>query len=119
MFGDIGEGITDENGECIVEIGDIFTETVTTRIEYQVFLQKEVEGDLWIEKKEENYFIVHGTPNLKFAWELKAKQKDYEYVNLEEDVDREEELPESPENILNAELETLIKEQEELLNETA
>lgn len=119
MFGDIGEGITDENGECIVEIGDIFTETVTTRIEYQVFLQKEGEGDLWIEKKEENYFIVHGTPNLKFAWELKAKQKDYEYVNLEEDVDREEELPESPENILNAELETLIKEQEELLNETA
>jgi phage-related protein len=119
MFGDIGEGITDENGECIVEIGDIFTETVTTRIEYQVFLQKEVEGDLWIEKKEENYFIVHGTPNLKFAWELKAKQKDYEYVNLEEDVDREEKLPESPENILNAELETLIKEQEELLNETA
>lgn len=119
MFGDIGEGLTDENGECIVEIGDIFTETVTTRIEYQVFLQKEGEGDLWIEKKEENYFIVHGTPNLKFAWELKAKQKDYEYVNLEEDVDREEELPESPENILNAELETLIKEQEELLNETA
>lgn len=119
MFGDIGEGITDENGECIVEIGDIFTETVTTRIEYQVFLQKEWKGDLWIEKKEENYFIVHGTPNLKFAWELKAKQKDYEYVNLEEDVDREEKLPESPENILNAELETLIKEQEELLNETA
>lgn len=119
MFGDIGEGITDENGECIVEIGDIFTETVTTRIEYQVFLQKEGEGDLWIEKKKENYFIVHGTPNLKFAWELKAKQKDYEYVNLEEDVDREEKLPESPENILNAELETLIKEQEELLNETA
>ena len=119
MFGDIGEGITDENGVCIVEIGDIFTETVTTRIEYQVFLQKEGKGDLWIEKKEENYFIVHGTPNLKFAWELKAKQKDYEYVNLEEDVDREEKLPESPENILNAELETLIKEQEELLNETA
>lgn len=119
MFGDIGEGITDENGECIVEIGDIFTETVTTCIEYQVFLQKEGKGDLWIEKKEENYFIVHGTPNLKFAWELKAKQKDYEYVNLEEDVDREEKLPESPENILNAELETLIKEQEELLNETA
>lgn len=119
MFGDIGEGITDENGECIVEIGDIFTETVTTRIEYQVFLQKEWEGDFWIEKKEENYFIVHGTPNLKFAWELKAKQKDYEYVNLEEDVDREEEVPESPENILNAELETLIKEQEELLDETA
>ena len=40
IFGDIGEGITDENGECIVEIGDIFTETVTTRIEYQVFCRK-------------------------------------------------------------------------------
>ena len=34
------------------------------------------DGDYWVERKEES-FIVHGTPNMKFGWELKAKQKGY------------------------------------------
>lgn len=83
MFGDIGEATTDENGECYLFLDDIFQETVTTSIEYQVFLQKEGQGDIWIEEKAERYFVVKGTPNLKFAWEIKAKQKDYEYERLE------------------------------------
>lgn len=83
MFGDIGEATTDENGECYLFLDDIFQETVTTSIEYQVFLQKEGQGDIWIEEKTEQYFVVKGTPNLKFAWEIKAKQKDYEYERLE------------------------------------
>ena len=40
MFGDLGEGVTDENGECCVSLDDVFAETVSTGIEYQVFLQK-------------------------------------------------------------------------------
>lgn len=83
MFGDIGEATTDENGECYLFLDDIFQETVSTNIEYQVFLQKEGQGDIWIEEKAEQYFVVKGTPNLKFAWEIKAKQKDYEYERLE------------------------------------
>lgn len=83
MFGDIGEATTDENGECYLFLDDIFQETVSTNIEYQVFLQKEGQGDVWVEKKAEQYFVVKGTPNLKFAWEIKAKQKDYEYERLE------------------------------------
>lgn len=83
MFGDIGEAITDEYGLCYVYIDDIFEKTVNTEIEYQVFLQKEGEGDVWVEKKEKTHFIVKGTSNLKFSWELKIKQRDFELERLE------------------------------------
>ena len=84
MFGDIGEAQTDENGECYLFIDDIFKQTAATSIEYQVFLQKEGQGDIWVAEKSEEYFVVKGTPNLKFAWEIKAKQRDYELKRLEE-----------------------------------
>lgn len=84
MFGDIGEAQTDESGICYIYLDDIFQETINTDIEYQVFLQKEGQGDLWVDSKESAYFIVKGTPNLKFAWEIKAKQKDFEYYRLED-----------------------------------
>lgn len=84
LFGDIGQGVTDENGVCVVDINDIFNETVDTNIEYNVFLQKEGQGDVWIDEKMYNYFVVKGTPNLKFSWELKARQKDIKLDYMEE-----------------------------------
>lgn len=89
MFGDTGEAQTDENGECYIFLDDIFKETVTTSIEYQVFLQKEGDGDIWVAGKNEEYFTVKGTPNLKFAWEIKAKQRDYELKRLEEHMGKD------------------------------
>ena len=83
LFGDIGEARLDEEGICFVDIDDIFTETIAEHVEYQVFLQKEGEGDCWIAEKTPRYFIIQGTPNLKVAWELKAKQKAYETYRLE------------------------------------
>lgn len=89
-FGDIGQGKTDENGYAYIDISDIFSETVRTDLQYQVFLQKEGNGDIWIEEKEPTYFCVKGSPNLDFAWEIKAKQKDYEFERLEiNDTDSE------------------------------
>lgn len=82
-FGDIGEGETDDDGVCVIFLDAIFEETVNTGIEYQVFLQKERQGDLWVEKKNSAYFIVKGSSNLKFAWEVKVKQRDYEYERME------------------------------------
>lgn len=90
-FGDIGEGRTDENGECIVDICDIFAETARVDLSYQVFLQKEGPGDIWVSGKTDSYFIVKGTKNLNFAWELKAKQADYEAERLEISEDEEAE----------------------------
>lgn len=83
MFGDVGEGKIDGSGICYIYLDDIFTETISKGIEYQVFLQKEGPGDLWVDLKEFAYFIVKGTPNLKFSWEVKARQLDYEYERLE------------------------------------
>lgn len=83
MFGDIGEVIIDEDGLGYVDIDDIFSETIADRVEYQVFLQKEGEGDCWISEKAPRYFVVKGTPGLKVAWELKAKQKEFINTRLE------------------------------------
>lgn len=84
-FTDFGGGRTDEDGLCYVEIDGIFAETVRTDMAYQVFLQACGEGDLWVEGKTPTYFIVHGTPNLAFDWQLKARQKDYETMRLEDE----------------------------------
>lgn len=111
MFGDIGEGVTDEDGICIIDLDDIFSETIAANIEYQVFLQKEGRGDIWVAEKHQNYFMVEGTPNLKFAWEIKAKQKDYEYERLEHLPDSEYE-PNDLEHIYDTELSEILSQQE-------
>lgn len=74
----------DDFGICYVYLDNIFTETINTGIEYQVFLQKEGAGDLWVDSKEAAFFIVKGTQGLKFSWEIKAKQRDFEYERLED-----------------------------------
>lgn len=82
-FGDIGFGQIDQAGECIVSIDDILREGIA-QIEYSVFLQKEGQGDLWVEEKDDSYFIVKGTPGLKFSWELKAAQRYFENYRLDD-----------------------------------
>lgn len=84
-FGDIGEGIIEENGVARIEIEQIFGETIDHE-GYCVFLQKEGPGDLWVDDKDSNAFIVKGTPGLRFSWELKAKQIDHKNRRLEEKI---------------------------------
>lgn len=84
LFGDIGEARIDEDGICYVDLDDIFSETIANQVEYQVFLQKEGEGDCWITEKHPRYFVIQGTPNLNVAWELKAKQKEFSNIRLEQ-----------------------------------
>ena len=120
MFGDIGDGITDEEGVSVISIDDIFAETIRGDLNYQVFLQKCGPGELWVEERTPTYFVVKGTPNMKFSWELKAKQAGYETERLE----REEYLGytpylQTPEELLDSELSDLIMEQEAILYETA
>lgn len=77
-FGDIGEGELDDSGICYIAIDDVFYETVNTKVNYQVFLQKYGEGDIWVSERTPDYFIVKGTPGLKFGFEYKVVQRDYE-----------------------------------------
>lgn len=83
-FGDMGHGTTDDEGICLVEIDDIFQETVGTQ-EYLVFIQPEGEGNLYVNKSEKfcNYFIVRGTANISFSWEIKCIQRTYSNERLE------------------------------------
>ena len=113
LFGDIGEAQLDSDGICYVDIDDIFSETIELRQEYQVFLQKEGEGDCWIADKQKRYFVIQGTPNLKVAWELKAKQRDYDMIRLEQADNGLDEYG----HITNGDslLDAYINEQEELL----
>lgn len=82
FFGDIGESIISDDGTCMIDIDDIFQESANVGIKYYVFLQREGEGDCWIAEKERNYFIVKGTPGLKFSFEIKARQVEYEHMRF-------------------------------------
>ena len=81
-LGDFGGGVIGEDGVAIISIDDIFQESTETEIEYYVFIQNEGEGQSWVSEKANTYFIVKGTPGSRFAWELKAKQKNKEYIRF-------------------------------------
>lgn len=82
-FGDIGVGKISDIGQCRVEIDPIFSETVMLD-DYVVFLQAEGTGSCYIDEKKSDSFVVSGTPGLKFAYEIKAKQKGFEKIRLDE-----------------------------------
>ncbi len=82
FFGDIGESVISDDGTCMIDIDDIFQESANVGIKYYVFLQREGEGDCWVAEKEQNYFIVKGTPGLKFSFEIKARQAQYEHMRF-------------------------------------
>ena len=113
LFGDVGEAVIDSDGLVYVDIDDIFSETIADKVEYQVFLQKEGEGDCWIEEKTPRYFVITGTPNLKVAWELKAKQRDYELTRLEQPESGLDEYERVTD--IDSLLDAYITEQEDLL----
>ena len=82
MFGDIGEGVIGEDGRCFIPIDPTFAETISNT-QYQVFLQKYGNGECYVSERKPSYFIVEGTSDLSFGWELKAKQRDYEQRRLD------------------------------------
>lgn len=66
LFGDIGSGEISEDGKCYIDIEDILKEMINTGIQYYVFLQKRGEGDLYVSECRQDYFLVTGTPGLRF-----------------------------------------------------
>lgn len=84
VFGDIGRAKVAEDGKCYIYIDEAFSQTIADSNKYHVFLQKEGEGDIWVDEKHPDYFIVKGTSGLNFSWEIKAKQKGYENTRQED-----------------------------------
>ena len=113
-LGDFGGGVIGDDGIAIIMIDDIFQESTDTGIEYYVFLQNEGEGQSWVSDKSDTYFIVKGTPGLRFAWELKAKQKNKEFIRFNDGKeDREVNFRLNDiENEMFSEREKLIQEME-------
>lgn len=88
LFGDVGSGIIGEDGQCYIYHDCVLLETVNTDCDYQVFLQKYRDGDVWVSERTPAFFIVAGTPGLPFGWEIKAKQRGYEQARLDERLER-------------------------------
>jgi hypothetical protein len=82
MFGDVGEGTIGEDGKCYVWLDPVFAQTITTT-QYQVFLQRYGSGECWVAERKGSYFVVEGTPNMAFGWEIKAKQRDFDQRRLD------------------------------------
>lgn len=72
-FGDIGESATDDEGNCRVDIDPMFLSAVKGK--YHVFIQPYGDAQLSVSRYEK-YFVVTGTPNTEFSYEIKAVQKD-------------------------------------------
>lgn len=83
-LGDIGESEV-VNGECTITLDDKFLACVNTQSPYQVFLTKYGQGDIWVEQRNTDNFIVKGD-NIKFSWEVKAKRKQYENMRFGQPV---------------------------------
>ena len=47
---------------------------------------------MYVCQKEDNFFIVKGTPNTEFDFEIKAKQIDYPIERLEEKISSNNEI---------------------------
>lgn len=76
-FADIGKSELDIYGISYIWIDPQFYEVIESECTYKVFLTKYGLGDLYVDmdNSTKDYFIVKGTPGLKFAWEIKCIQK--------------------------------------------
>ena len=63
-----GHGILNEDGKCIILLNAIENQ-------YYITLTKYGEGDLYISKKDTSSFIITGTPDLEFDWQVTAAQE--------------------------------------------
>ena len=84
MFGDVGAAQIDDTGKCLIFLDEKFSQTIDLEYQYDVFLTKYGPGDCYVSERTPSYFVVEGTKNLKFAWEIKSIQRDYENLRLEE-----------------------------------
>lgn len=82
-LGDIGRNVTDHEGKAWVSIEKIFSDTVNLDIPYEVFLQVYDNARVWVSDFRSGAFLVcSDQPNIRFAWELKAKRIGYENERL-------------------------------------
>lgn len=117
LLSDYGEGTIASDGFCYVDIDDIFREAVNSNIQYFVFLQKEGPGDCWVKEKAETHFIVQGTPDLKFTWGIKVKQRGTEHLRFSEEEQNLRIHSLEPETVLEAEQLEVTQQENEIMEQ--
>lgn len=117
LFGDVGDGIIDETGICIISLEDIFSETIDLDNMYQVFLQPYGDGFCYIKERNKYFFTVAGSSGLRFGWHIMAHQVGfnlYRNEKYEEETKRENIIGMLEETIPdNINIERLLEENEE------
>ncbi|MCJ1989393.1 phage tail spike protein [Pseudolactococcus carnosus] len=104
-LGDIGQNYTQKNNEVWIEIDQLFSDTVNTDINYQVFLQAYCDAKIWVEDfRSDRFLIKSDKPFSRFAWEIKAKRRGYENDRL------------VLQDVNNEKIEEIYKENEETNN---
>lgn len=79
VFNDRGRGQLDSNGECIVTLDPIFTETVNTQNgNYIVLLTGIKTSNVYVDDLQAGYFIAKGEPGKEFFWTITAERYGYE-----------------------------------------
>ncbi|WP_143314482.1 phage tail spike protein [Clostridium sp. HBUAS56017] len=81
MNEDVYRGRLDESGECVIKIKEDFKECIETD-DYDVFPTKYGKGEIWVQERNLDSFLVCGTPNLEFACRLIAIQKGCKGIRL-------------------------------------
>ena len=120
MFGDIGEGILDEKGQCIIWLDDIFSETIDIGCTYHVFTQTYGDEQVRITERNPMYFVANGKPYEKFVWEVKAIQRGFDTLRLEKSEEVQvvtQDVIDETYLYLNSLMYNTEKESEEIVNE--
>lgn len=97
MFEDYGTGTTDDEGKVMIYFDPTWLEVTSTDHEYFVYLQECGDGKVWVSVRTDTHFVVSGTPNLEFMWNVKARQKGFEIERY-----KKVEMPEQSMAVMNA-----------------
>ena len=99
MFGDVGGGVTDESGICIVALDPALRQAARFDLTYHVFIQPMANASLWVSERRADCFIVEGPPNVPFSWHVMARQTGFESIRME-DAAQQDALPHDEEGII-------------------
>ncbi len=118
-FGDLGFGEIGADGECVVGMDPIFVDLVNTRTDYIVQLNQEGAGELYTAEKHPAFFVIKGTPGMRFSWEVKAKRRHYDMKRLDRVDGKKEKIGAESEAMLFRAIEAEERERAEQLSEEA
>lgn len=92
MFGDSGTGEIGDDGLCVIWTDPVFLQTISGEV--QVFIQGYGNQNFFLEKVQQDYFIVSGPAGGRFDWQIRARQKGYENERLDLKTEKADKLSE-------------------------